>query len=168
MNPTEIKKVLDAFFYDPENDGIFKHIDDDDYIYRRDAFISLHAEPDNSLHHLFGSPLSQIEDMVEGLKTKMEKKQLIEDLKELERLIIRVFKWDETNFGVETISQAITALSTPPLAAMPSECIGFVEWILNQPYFYKPPFKGLWYHEDNLEATLTTAELYQQFLNDKK
>ena len=166
MNPTEIKKVLDTFFYDSENDGIFQHIDPADYAYRRDKF--LESFQLNPLSHLFGSPLSQIEDMVEGLKTKpMEKKQLIEDLKELERLIIRVFKWDETNFGVETISQAITALSTPPLAAMPSECIGFAEWILNQPYFYKPRFKGLWYHEDNLEATLTTAELYTAYLKSK-
>ena len=134
MTTPEIKKVLDAFFYDPENDGIFKHIDDDDYIYRRDAFMSLHAEPDNPLSHLFGSPLSQIEDMVDAVKTRpMQNNPIIEGLKMIDA-IFEEQGWFTTADNRKAIHAAITVLSTESKTAGVSELElkGMVADILNK------------------------------------
>ena len=63
MNPTEIKKVLGEYIDLVAKDGRLEFTIGQLELKAREYIATL-----DPLQHLFGSPLSQIEDMVEGIK----------------------------------------------------------------------------------------------------
>ena len=169
MTTPEIKKVLTA--YENHKFDMLKSKYPSGAITQAEMMDSFIASLD-PLSHLFGSPLSQIEDMVEAVKGKTA------DVKTPRQILFDKYGMnitDETHPCYHVAPRVYWELMEEyasqfkPLAAMPSDAIDVLEWIGKNDWNYHDPIQGKERGWTTYPYTKykSSAELYTAYLKRK-